>query len=148
MNYLERAFDFIRNAEDADFDGEKSEELVEKAEDFLGLKFPQEYRKFLLEFGCGDLNGIEIYGVINDKFEMNIVPDAIALTARERKEHSLEKTVILISDSDEYYYALDLGREHDGIAPVIDLLPSKKPERCQTLYNSFGEFLCAQFGIL
>ena len=145
--YLEKAFKFIRNAEDADFEGEKSEELVKKAEDFLGLEFPQEYRKFLREFGCGDVNGAEIFGIINDKFETNGVPDAIALTARERNEHSLAKTVILIGDSDEYYYALDLARKHDGNVPVIDLLPQAKPEDCEVLWDSFGEFLCAQFDI-
>lgn len=147
MDYLKKAFDFIRNAEDADFEGEKPEPLVKKAEKFLGLKFPQEYRAFLLEFGCGDVNGAEIFGIINDKFKTNGVPDAIALTARERKERSMEKTVILIADSDEYYYALDLAREHDGTAPVIELLPQTKPENCKVLFDSFGEFLCAQFDI-
>ena len=148
MDYLEKAFNYIRESENSDFEGNKSEELVQKAEKFLDVQFPSEYRKFLLEFGYGDVDGIEIFGLINDKFETNSVPDAIALTAKERKSASLEKNLIIIGDSPEYYYALDLGKESNGNVPVIDLLPSKKASECDIVSNSFGEFLCMRFDIL
>ena len=145
MNYLEKAFDYIRKSENSDFEGNKTEELVKKAENFLGLKFPNEYRRFLLEFGCGDVDGVEIFGLINDKFETNSIPDAIAITAKERKSVALEKNLIIIGDSDEYYYALDLSKTS---APVIELIPSKRACDCRIVNNSFGEFLCNEFGIL
>lgn len=148
MDYLQKAFDFIRESEDSDFEGEKSEELVRKAETFLGLQFPLEYRKFLLEFGCGDINGFEIFGLINDKFETNSVPDAIAVTAKERKLSALEDSLIIIGDSPEYYYALDLGRKDNENVPIIEILPTKKARNCQIVSNSFGEFLCMKFDLL
>lgn len=148
MDYLAKAFDYIRKSDNSDFEGKKSEALVQKAENFLGLKFPIEYRKFLLEFGCGDVDGVEIFGLINDKFETNSVPDAIAITAKERESASLKQNLIIIGDSSEYYYALDLGKENNTYVPVIDLIPSRKPEECQIVSNSFGEFLCMRFDIL
>ncbi|MCR5289371.1 MAG: SMI1/KNR4 family protein [Treponema sp.] len=145
MDYLEKAFNYIRNSDNSDFEGCKPEELVQKAENFLELKFPDEYRRFLLEFGCGDVDGVEIFGIINDKFETNSVPDAIAITSKERKNVALEKNLIIIADSPEYYYALDISNTS---VHVIELIPLKKASECEIVSNSFGEFLCSQFGIL
>lgn len=146
MNYLNKAFEFIRNSSDADFEGEKSDVLIEKAENYLGIIFPDEYKEFLRKFGCGDLNGIEIFGLINDKFETNSIPDVVAVTARERLDTKLNTNYLLISDSSEYYYALDLSKE--GIVPVVELVPSNISFESIFIASSFGEFLCKQFGII
>ncbi len=70
------------------------------------------------------------------------MPDAIAITAKERESVSLDKNMIIIADSSEYYYALDLNRKRsDGNVPVIELLPQKKPKDCAVVSDSFGEFL-------
>ena len=148
MNYLNKAFEFIRETDSADFEGEKSEELIVKAETYLGLAFPDEYKNFLREFGCGDLNGIEIFGLINDKFESNSIPDAIAITSKERRDSNLNTNFLLIANSSEYYYALDLRKGSEFEVPVVEIIPSEKISEYPIAANSFGEFFCKQFDIL
>lgn len=148
MNYLNKAFEFIRETDSADFEGEKSEELIVKAETYLGLAFPDEYKNFLREFGCGDLNGIEIFGLINDKFESNSIPDAIAITSKERRDSNLNTNFLLIANSSEYYYALDLRKGSEFEVRVVEIIPSEKISEYPIAANSFGEFLCKQFDIL
>lgn len=148
MNYLIKAFEYIRKSAEADFEGEKSEELIGKAESYLGLTLPNEYKEFLREFGCGDLNGIEIFGLINDKFETNSIPDAIAITAMERKDSNLDNNLLIIANSSESYYALDLRKESEDDVPVVEIIPSLKISEYPIVAGSFGEFLCNQFDIL
>lgn len=147
MDYLTKAFEYIRNTDNADFEGKKSLSLIETAEEYLGVTFPLEYRSFLLEFGCGDVDGVEIFGIINDKFDTNIIPDAIAITAKERKANLIEDDVILIADSLEYFYGLDLSKVSEGKVPVLELIPGKKKEDCLVVSDSFGEFLCMKLGL-
>ena len=68
-----------------DFEEAKPETLIAAAERALEIKFPPSYRKFLLTFGCVDINGSEIYGVIDDNFENSAVPNGIWLTLNERQ---------------------------------------------------------------
>ena len=58
---FELARELIAGAGGGDFEGAKPESLVARAETALGLTFPPSYRRFLLEMGCGDINGLEIF---------------------------------------------------------------------------------------
>lgn len=124
-----------------DFEGPKSESLIAAAEQALEVKFPPSYRQFLLEMGCGDVNGLEIYGVINDKFEGSSVPNGIWLTLSERRSIGLNHAYILIGEGgDGNYYAIDT-RNTDvfGENPVVSL--SVDGRKFEPLAASFGEYL-------
>lgn len=136
---LKKAFDIITNAENADFDGKKGESVIEKAEKALEITFPLTYREFLLTLGCGDINGVEFYGVSTDNFETSSIPNGIWLTLDERKTCNLDKKFILLSDSLEYYYALDTSKMKDGECPVVDLLPDGTI--ASVVAPTFGDFL-------
>ncbi|XKM14510.1 SMI1/KNR4 family protein [Orbaceae bacterium ac157xtp] len=45
------------NIELADFVGKISPDLIDKAERMLGVKFPESYKYFLKNLGCGDIYG-------------------------------------------------------------------------------------------
>lgn len=141
MVELQEAFRIIENSTSADFDGEKEEGLIDKAEKFLGLKFPTTYREFLKTLGCGGILGKEFYGVIDEDFESSSVPDAIWLTNDERKSSNLASSLVLIGQSIEGYYALDTARMKDGECPVVDALPVGNPEEFEVIAPDFGTFL-------
>jgi len=124
-----------------DFEGPKSETLVVSAEQALGLRFPPSYRSFLLELGCGDLNGLEIYGVINEKFEGSSVPNGIWLTLNERQSIGLNHAYILIGDGgDGTYYAIDTRSiDETGECPVVRL--SVDGTHTEPVASSFGAYL-------
>jgi hypothetical protein len=140
MVELREAFRIIENSSNADFDGEKDEALIDRAEKFLGLKFPLTYREFLRTLGCGGIKGKEFYGVIDDDFESSSVPDAIWLTDDERKSSKLDRSLVLIGQSIEGYYALDTSRMKDGECPVIDALPVGKSKEFEIIAPDFGTF--------
>jgi hypothetical protein len=124
-----------------DFEGPKPEALVASAEQALGLKFPPSYRLFLLELGCGDLNGLEFYGVINEKFEGSSVPNGIWLTLNERQSIGLDHAYILIGDGgDGTYYAIDTRSvDETGESPVMRL--SVDGTQAKPVASSFGAYL-------
>ena len=136
---LKKAFEIIENAKDVAFAGEKEEALVIKAEVALGLGFPSSYREFLLKLGNGDINGIEFFGLTTDNFVNATIPNGIWLTLDERKNFELDNRFILISDSLEYYYALDTSRMQDGECPVVELLPDGNI--VSIVAPTFGDFL-------
>ncbi|WP_077965869.1 SMI1/KNR4 family protein [Ensifer adhaerens] len=104
---IEHALNLLRSLP-CDFEGSKPETLVDKAEHALGLSFPPSYRKFLGELGCGDVNGLEIFGLIDDNFETSSIPNGIWLTLSERKNIKLDPKLIIIADSgDGSYIAID-----------------------------------------
>jgi hypothetical protein len=124
MKNYERANELIDEAGDGDFEGPKPESLVKLAEAALGLQFPPTYRRFLLERGCGDIGGFEVYGLINENFENSSVPDGIWLTLNERQA-GLYPAFVLIGDSgDGGYYAIDTTKTDSSKECPVVLLTS------------------------
>lgn len=141
MSDLERFFELVEaNEADADFEGKQSSELIEKAEEVLGLRFPRTYRAFLERYGCGDIAGFEIYGILHENFNNSGIPDAVWLTLDERRSSNLPENLILVSDvGDGSYYAIDCGlRNNEGDCPVVVWTPSGT--QTEQVYGDFGEF--------
>src|SRR6267142_5164264 len=119
----ENAVELIKSAGGGDFEGPKPESLVEKAEKALSLSFPPSYRRFLLELGCGDIKGLEIFGLIDANFERSTIPNGIWLTLDERRSIGLDPRYVMIGEGgDGTYYAIDtLNTDRTGEAPVVRL---------------------------
>jgi cell wall assembly regulator SMI1 len=137
----EQARELIKGAGGGDFEGAKPEVLVAKAEATLGLTFPPSYRRFLLQMGCGDINGLEVFGLINDNFDKSTVPNGIWLTLNQRRAIGLNRSYVIIGDGgDGTYYALDTQQAVEGgEAPVVRL--SVDGRDSEVVANSFGAFL-------
>jgi hypothetical protein len=144
LEKLRRAEKLIAEAGGGDFEGPKPESLVRKAEAALGVVFPPSYRQFLLDLGCGDIVGFEVYGVVDEDFTRSAVPDAVWLTLEERQSSGLDpRFVILGALGDGSYDCLDMAHlGPDGEAPVVQL--SADGESTVKLADSFGEFFLAE----
>jgi antitoxin YobK len=141
MKQYEKAQKLIDEAGGGDFEGSKPEALVVKAETALGVKFPPSYRRFLLDLGCGDINGMEVFGLISDNFEKSTVPNGIWLTLNERGSIALDPAYVIVGDGgDGTYYALDT-RQVDafGENPIVRLSVDEK--QSQEVAESFGAYL-------
>jgi len=143
MADLERAFDLIAaHQEDADFAGPRDEQLIRLAEQALEVSFPPSYRRFLLQFGCGDIAGVEIYGLVDGNFSASTVPNGIWLSLKLRRTAKLPLSYVLISATgDGAYCALDTARrDESGESPVVlwSRGPGNKPE---PISSDFGKFL-------
>lgn len=83
-----------QNKEECDFVGERTDELINKAENVLGFSFSKIYRDFVKKFGAGNFGSQEVYGVIDDDFENSTVPDAIWFTLTEREDSKLSGALL------------------------------------------------------
>ncbi len=85
-----------------------SEELIQRAEEFLGLHFPPDYRKFLSRFGTLAYGPLEFYGITRDNnFVSSSVPNAIWYTGVLRQRDLPPALVILYDNNGDEYYCLD-----------------------------------------
>ncbi|MFC4323312.1 SMI1/KNR4 family protein [Litchfieldia salsa] len=127
--------------ENADFMGERSEELIKKAELVLGLEFPPLYRDFIKRYGAGNFGAEEIYGVINDDFENSSVPDAVWFTLTERRDFNLPRNLLVIYDTGMgVLNCLDFNQiKSNGEPPVIEYVSGTN--ETNILVNDFGDFL-------
>lgn len=142
---LIKAFEIIEsNQDEADFEGNKSLALIQKAEQALRLTFPPTYVEFLSKYGCGDIAGYEFYGIISDDFINSSVPDAIWLTLDERRSANLPKDMVIIYSTGEgIYYALDCSKKGgSGEAPVVTWTQGKSSKEDQYIIaEDYGQFL-------
>jgi len=138
---LEKAFDLIEE-NGGDFEGEKDNALIAKAEKALGLRFPPSYKKFLSTFGCGDIDGLEFYGLIGDDFENSSVPDAIWLTLEERKSGLPQSLVLVYATGDGAYYGIDTSQvDSSGECPVVSYEMNGSMEK---IADDYGAFLLSE----
>jgi antitoxin YobK len=141
MEHLKEAYLLIERHRDlADFSGPKPEEMISYAEQVLGLSFPSTYRHFLNRLGCGDMNGIEFYGIVHANFEESAVPDAIWLTLDERRVSNFPSSLIIISSTgDGSYYAIDTSQSSGpNENPVVMCGPAG--QNPTIVAHDFGEY--------
>ena len=135
----------ILNDDIADFVGGRTSELINSAEEKLGLKFTGLYLNYLQTFGAGNFGAQEIYGIISNDFENSSVPDAIWYTLTERKESNLPSNLLIIYDtgSDELF-CLDYNQLDENREPkVVSFVPGVELESqtYEIIANDFGDFL-------
>jgi hypothetical protein len=137
----QQACELIRKAGGGDFEGQKPEWLVAKAEATLGLTFPPSYRIFLRQMGCGDINGLEVFGLIDENFDNSSMPDGVWLTMNKRRHVGFDRSYVLIGEGgDGTYYALDTSHsDNSEEAPVVRLSVDGKTRN--TVADSFGDYL-------
>lgn len=122
------------NPEVCDFWGPIDEFLVIKAEASLGVKFPLDYRQFLLAFGSGSFDSFEIYG-LSDSIESKGVPNLVWLTLNEWDSRGGERLLIIGDSGDGGYFVLNPESESIFHCPIGGaILPVEK------VANSFGEY--------
>ncbi len=129
------------NPDEAMLVGPRSSELVNRAEERLGLRFPPAYRRFLLEFGAGGFAGIDLYGVVGTDFDNSSVPDAIWYTINERKDGLPNQFVVVGVDGLGGLYCLDCGNG-EGYGAVVLMYPEfGDANPGEVAYSDYGAFL-------
>lgn len=139
--YLQAIKEIEKNGPLADFVGPQPEDRIKRAEDALGLRFPEDYRDFVLRFGCGNFGSEEIYGVLTDDFAHSGVPDAVWMTLDERRRCGLRTDLLVIYVTGEgFFHALTCA---NGTAAVVEWMPgrSDRMSSLRQVASGFGEFL-------
>jgi hypothetical protein len=138
LKNLYLAFELIEEM-GGDFAGSKSDKLIQKAQEALGVNFPVSYTTFLKKYGCGSVNGIEIYGVIDDSFFDSCVPDAIWVTLEQRKFGLPDYYVVVYNTGFGSLFSINTSILNEfGESPVVSFNEDGEDE---IIANDFGTFL-------
>lgn len=124
---LERVRAILESAQTA---GPVSEERIREGEESLGIRFPESYRQFLLEYGAAMGPGWELHGIDPTRTSEDEPPtfeDVVKKAVRDRSgyhgrfhpNHLIE----IAHDGMELGFYLDLSHESDGDCPVVGLGP-------------------------
>lgn len=128
-----------------DVHGPKSEALVARAEEHLGLVFPPSFREFLLHYGQVDFAGNEYFGLLreDDDFAPRAitVPNAVATTDQMRRDDELaDNFVAVYSTGYGPRYVIDTARvDEAGESPVVEW--SLTGQLGNQVAPDFGSFL-------
>ena len=143
MEDYEKAIDLLKKSRGIPtFVGPRPETLINLAQDSLVVKFPETYRRFLLEYGAGGMGSFEIYGVVNDDFENSGIPDIVWFTLRGRKEWNLPHFLLPINElGDGELYCLDLRTQERDEAKVVGFTPgySSAEQKLDVIAEDFGK---------
>lgn len=134
-----------QSEEECDFVGERTDELINKAENVLGFGFSKIYRDFVKKLGAGNFGSQEVYGVIDDDFENSSVPDAIWFTLTEREDSNLPNHLLVIYDTGMgELFCLNFKKVNEmGEPNVITYIPGNDLDKqdLTVIANDFGDFL-------
>lgn len=113
-------------------------ETIHLAEKYLGLLFPQDYIRFLEEYGNIMVEGIWIYGIQDEYFESPMISDGVRATMDARRNLSLPKELYIIADEEgDEYHCIDC-LENDWSVKVWDVYERKIVDN---LASTFEEYL-------
>ncbi|MFN3253155.1 SMI1/KNR4 family protein [Roseibium album] len=138
LKKVQQALDLIEANDDADFVGPISEETIIESEERLELVFPPSYKLFLSTLGCGDIDGLEFYGIVSSDLSVVGVPNAIWVTLDERKRGLPHRYVIIGAGGDGTFFAINTATcDENGECPVDVVSPGGDASRC---HGTFGEY--------
>lgn len=109
MTTLNDVEDFVEsNQQICDVGRPATDSLIDKAERYLDVQFPDDYRAFLKRWGTLSIGPLEFYGICSEDFVNSSVPDAIWYTQRKRQQLGLPKELVILYDNNGVeYYCLD-----------------------------------------
>ena len=145
QSYLEAKRLMENNEGSMHWFGKQEESLINKAEKILNLKFPQDYRMFLSDYGAGSFGSSEIYGVFQEDFENSGVPDAVWYTLVIRKDVKMPNYLLAIYGvGDGELFVLNYDKLNENGEPKVTAYSPGYAEDEQTfevIANDFGDFL-------
>jgi hypothetical protein len=121
-------------------------ELIRRAEQQIGQRFPPSYRYFLAELGAASFNGNEFYGLIPHDFEGVGVPNALWLYRTHIATFAQPARYFeFFNYGDGTTVALDLdARDPSGECALAETHAGGWAECVDDVDGDFGSFLLAR----
>lgn len=148
MSYqnFEKALELAKQCEFYTIKGERTSDVVAKAEELFGLKFSKQNFEFFKRLGYLSFFGNEFYGILSDDFsnDGDYVGCAIEATLHDREKFNLPKEWLTLYFFDDGYYGyLDYSQLNEDKEPpvVIAIYDGTKYVITEKIAEDFGDFL-------
>lgn len=142
MESAEALVELVRSHEEiSNFAGGCTPEMLQAAEEELGVDFPPSFRRLVGEFGTWDNAGLEFLGVYQTLAMGNELLGSVRATRDARASLGLPASMIEVMEDDLGLVVLDtVALDEDGEAPVLSWTPDGRAER---LGDNFGDYALA-----
>lgn len=146
MSYqnFEKALELAKQCKFYTIAGEKSDEVVTKAEKLFGHKFSKQNYEFFKHLGYLSFFGNEFYGICKDDFSGEYVGCAIEATIQDRKKYNLPSEWLALYFFDDGYYGyLDYSQLNNEGEPaaIMAIYNGKDYVVVEKVAEDFGDFL-------
>lgn len=146
MAELELALAAVRDSDIVHFVGPQSPQVIEAAEEALGVTFPPTYRRFVAELGTGYVGPRKLYGVTAESVHNPDVRGGIWYTLDQRERYGFPEHLVIVGDTGMgEFYVLDTSQPDPlGEFPVVIWFAGGSPEDHQardTVAPDFGSYL-------
>ena len=146
MSYqnFEKALELAKQCKYYTIMGERSDEVIAKAEGLFNHKFSKQNYEFFKRLGYLSFFGHEFFGICKDDFTGEHAGCAIEATLQDRKELNLPPTWLTLYFFDDGYYGyLDYSQlNEEGEPPVImAIYNGRENVVVERVADDFGDFL-------
>ena len=134
----------VRDNEDkANFADGCSPEMLEAAEQRLGVAFPPSYRRVIEEFGTWEIAGVEFLGVYQTPAMGEELLGSVHATVEGWSRGLPESLVVVMFDDMVGLVSVDMGRTNpEGEAPVVAWTPDGRAEELGSDFGSYALHVC------
>ena len=143
QNFI-NAIELAKQCEFYTIKGERSGEIVAKAEELFGHKFSSQNYEFLKNLGYLSFVGNEFYGMLTDDFSGTYFGNCIEATLQDRMELNLPLQWLTIYDFDDGYMGyLDYSQldEHGEPSVIMAIHNGMEYVKIEKVAEDFGDFL-------
>ena len=127
---MKNILEVLKNKNGFDSFGKSNNDEINEAEKSLNLKFSEEYKKYLMEFGVAEIDGHEFTGIFNSK-RLNVV-DVTKKIKDKYNDINADMYVIEELNIDNMVIL------QDSKGKIFESTINSKPRR---IYNSFAEYV-------
>lgn len=114
--------EMLRTRDDFESNPNQSEDTINKYEKGIGLQFPDEYRKFLANYGYAAWFGGELFGISQDDyFDVLSRTDELRSLSLPDDFHPVDKGVFVVSEypGGGYFLMYAKGSQREGQISLI-----------------------------
>ena len=146
MSYLnfEKAVALAKQCDGYVDGGSKSNSVVAKAEELLGIKFSKQNTQYFKQYGFIEFFGHEFYGIVKDDFSGSYVGCSIEATLQDRRELNLPPQWLTLYFFDDGYYGyLDYSQLNENGEPpvIIAIYDGEKYVVAEKVAEDLGDFM-------
>ncbi len=130
MDKYEELKSLIAEAEDDvdfwDFGDGTSDEWIDKAEERLGIKFPNSYKWWLKNYRGGQIYGDEIFSIYEQDFDTVVGGDIVYMYELNIRNNNYKENMLVICEAYDEVFYFDLNFREGDEMPVFALHKNKK----------------------
>lgn len=143
-NYKDLKKKLVDLGEEFFYSGANESSEIVMVEKELGVSLPDDYKLFLMDFGSGDYNGVEIYGT-GKKFSHKSIPSVIFATKEQRKGDARFPMSFLVIGNDGSGNLICLDCEKDKVFYWGLSLEDAEPQ--EKISDNFVQYVVESFEI-